>query len=613
MIKKRTKWLPRLGAGLLLTVVLHVLNSSVECTAESCAGKTITLTLPGDVKLEMVRIRAGVFQMGSPKKERGRSSDEGPVRKVTINYDFYMGKYEVTQAQWKAVMGRNPVYRCGIGDNYPASHISWDSCQAFISKLNQLGKGTFRLPSEAEWEYACRAGSRQRFYFGDSLECGDTSEDCKAGTLSGKRSDYMWYCGNNSPWGDPDFGAKPVGQKLPNVFGLYDMHGNVWEWCLDEYHPNYKGAPTDSSVWQTKAGTPRVLRGGAWDYYAWKCRSAVRCGYTPGKGYTFHGLRLVWLPYARKSAQWYGSWEAVAIGDNMISYQSKFGGWPKNVDMMSHGFQGEKFTKNWGTTIDNSATYTQMDFLGRVHHATKKKRFKNSFIRGLDFLLKMQYGNGGWPQRYPPAGDYGDYITFNDDAMVGVMRLMRNILEKPEFAWVDARHRKKVRKAYENGLECILDCQVVIEGKRTVWGQQHDPKTLEPRPARAYEPPALCGRESVGVVFFLMSIENPSPEIIEAIEAAVDWYERSKITGIRVVSKDGGRAIVRDPKAPPLWARFYEPKTGRPIFAGRDGVIRYSLEEIEKERTTGYQWYSRAGERVLEEYAKWKKGIKIKK
>ena len=110
-----------------------------------------------------------------------------------------------------------------------------------------------------------------------------------------------------------------------------------------------------------------------------------------------------------------------------------------------------------------------------------------------------------------------------------------------------------------------------------------------------------------------MSIENPSPEIIEAIEAAVDWYERSKITGIRVVSKDGGRAIVRDPKAPPLWARFYEPKTGRPIFAGRDGVIRYSLEEIEKERTTGYQWYSRAGERVLEEYAKWKKGIKIKK
>ncbi|MHC4808629.1 MAG: formylglycine-generating enzyme family protein, partial [Planctomycetota bacterium] len=183
MIKERTKWLPRLGAGLLLTVVLHVLNSSVECTAESCAGKTMTLTLPGEVELEMVRIPAGVFKMGSPKKERGRSSDEGPVRKVTINYDFYMGKYEVTQAQWKAIMGRNPVYRCGIGDNYPVSHISWDSCQAFIRKLNQLGQGTFRLPSEAEWEYACRAGSRRRFYFGDSSASADTCEDCKAGTL----------------------------------------------------------------------------------------------------------------------------------------------------------------------------------------------------------------------------------------------------------------------------------------------------------------------------------------------------------------------------------------------------------------------------------------------
>ncbi|MHC4687679.1 MAG: formylglycine-generating enzyme family protein, partial [Planctomycetota bacterium] len=344
MIKERTKWLPRLGAGLLLTVVLHVLNSSVECTAESCAGKTITLTLPGEVELEMVRIPAGVFKMGSPKKERGRSSDEGPVHKVSINY--------------------------------PVSHISWDSCQAFIRKLNQLGQGTFRLPSEAEWEYACRAGTRQRFYFGNSSKCGDTNADCKAGTLSGNRSDYMWYCGNNSSWGEPDFGAKPVGQKLPNTFGLYDMHGNVWEWCLDEYHSNYKGAPTDGSAWQTKAGTPRVLRGGAWDYHAWKCRSAARCGYTPGKGYTFHGLRLVWFPYAEKSPQWYASWVAEVIGDNIISYQSKYGGWPKNVDMTSHGYQGEKFTKNWGTTIDNSATYTQMDFLGRVYHATKKKRFK---------------------------------------------------------------------------------------------------------------------------------------------------------------------------------------------------------------------------------------------
>jgi PelA/Pel-15E family pectate lyase len=604
------KILNRCGAALFLILVVYAFAGSMPCAAESLARTMVTLVLPGDVKLEMVRIPAGSFQMGSPKKERGRSSDEGPVHKVSINYDFYIGKYEVTQAQWKAIMGTNPVYRCGIGDNYPVSHISWNQCQAFISKLNQFGRGVFRLPSEAEWEYACRAGTQERFFFGGSLEAGDICEDCRAEKLPGRRSDYMWYCGNNSPWGDPDFGAKPVGRKRPNAFGLYDMHGNVWEWCLDEFHFDYKGAPTDGSAWQTKAGTPRVLRGGAWDYHAKNCRSAVRCGYSPGKSYTFHGLRLVWLPYSRESAEWYATWEAVAIGDNIISYQSEYGGWPKNMDMTSHGYQGEIFTKNWGTTIDNGATYMQMDFLGRVYHGTKKKRFKDSFLRGLDLLLKMQYDNGGWPQRYPPAGDYGDYITFNDDAMVRVLRLMRSILEEPEFAWVGSKRRGKVKKAYERGLQCILDCQVVIDGRRTVWGQQHDPKTLEPRPARAYEPAALCGRESANVISFLMSIDNPSDQIVEAVEAAVDWYERSKITGIRVVSKDGGRAIERDPNAPPLWARFYEPSSGRPIFAGRDGVIRYSLEEIEKERTAGYQWYSQAGDRVLEEHAKWKQGVK---
>jgi len=603
------------GFTLFLAAGLYVSASSLGCASESSPGKalgpgTVTLTLPGDVKLEMVRIPAGSFLMGSPGTERSRSSDEGPVHRVTINYDFYMGKYEVTQAQWKALLGVNPVYRCGIGNNYPVSHISWDDCQKFIGRLNQLGKGTFRLPSEAEWEYACRAGTQQRFYFGDSLECGDKGQDCKAGTLPGNRSDYMWYHGNNSHWGDPDFGAKPVGQKLPNAFGLYDMHGNVWEWCRDEYHFNYEGAPTDGSAWQGQGRAARVLRGGAWDYYASKCRSASRCGYIAKRGYTFHGLRLVWFPYAKKSDQWYASWEAVAIGDNIISYQSKFGGWPKNMDMTSHGYQGEKFTKNWANTIDNSATYTQLDFLARLYYATKKKRFKDSFMRGLDFLLKAQYDNGGWPQRYPPAGDYGDYITFNDGAMIGVMRLMRNILESPKFAWVDVEHRKIVRKAYEKGLQCILDCQVIIKGRRTVWAQQHDPKTLKPRPARAYEPPALCGRESAGIVLFLMSIDNPSEQIINAIEAAVDWYKRNKITGIRIISKDGGRAVIKDPDAPPLWARFYEPKSGRPIFAGRDGVVKYSIKEIEKERTRGYQWYCRSGDKVLQEYAGWKEKIK---
>ncbi|MFH0793382.1 MAG: SUMF1/EgtB/PvdO family nonheme iron enzyme, partial [bacterium] len=191
--------------------------------------QTRTIYLPGNVPLELVRIPSGSFQMGSPDTERSRYSDEGPVHTVTINYSFYMGRTEVTQCQWLAVMGswpdptyypRNPY---GVGDNYPAYHISWNDAQNFITALGNhiasSGQGplTVRLPSEAEWEYACRGGTQTRFFFGDSLSVGDLCED------DGIRSQYMWYCGNDTP-----YGTKEVATKLPNQFGLYDMSGNVW-------------------------------------------------------------------------------------------------------------------------------------------------------------------------------------------------------------------------------------------------------------------------------------------------------------------------------------------------------------------------------------------------
>jgi PelA/Pel-15E family pectate lyase len=352
-----------------------------------------------------------------------------------------------------------------------------------------------------------------------------------------------------------------------------------------------------------------VLRGGGWGYHARKCRAAVRCGYSARRGYTFHGLRLAWFPYEKYSDQWYASLMAETIGDNMISYQSEIGAWPKNMPMETQSYQGEKFTKNWGTSIDNGATYTQMNFLARLYYTTGKKRFKDSFIKGLDWLLEAQYDSGGWPQRYPLCGDYGDYITFNDNAMIGVMKLMRDVIEKPESDLVDSQRRRKVKQAYKKGLDCILNCQVIINGRRTVWGQQHDPKTLEPRRGRSYEPPSISGGESAGIVLFLMSIENPSERVIKAVEDAVAWYEGSKITGIRFERTTDGVEMVKDPNAPALWARFYEPQTGRPIFSGRDGVVKYSIKEIEKERLHGYRWFVRDGEKVLTEYPKWKKNI----
>lgn len=242
--------------------------------------KVITIDMPGLPEgarpLRLVRIPAGSFQMGSPYTERGRTQAEWPsVHPVNIGYDFYMGETEVTQAQWRAMMGSNPASGFGVGDDHPAYNVSWNDIRrlnGFLDRLNALGQGTFRLPSEAEWEYACRAGTTTRFFFGDSLECGDWNENCAAGTLPGNRSDYMWYLGNNSP-----SGSKPVAGKLPNAFGLFDMHGNVSEWCEDSY-----------------LGTRlRVFRGGDWSSWVSLCRSASRSATYPHEAYKDMGFRVV--------------------------------------------------------------------------------------------------------------------------------------------------------------------------------------------------------------------------------------------------------------------------------------------------------------------------------
>ncbi len=252
----------------------------------------IPITLPGGVTMEVVRVVAGSLQMGSTDSEDWSPCHpcEQPVHQVDISDDFYIGKYEVTQAQWEAVMGANPASDFGVGDNYPVYNVSWEDCQSFIEQLNQLpGQGTFRLPSEAEWEYACRAGTTTRFYFGDSDGCGTADEDCAAGVLPGNRSDYMWYLGD---YQDP--GSQEVGQLGPNAFGLYDMHGNVFEWCADDWHEDYSGAPADGSAWiETPRGDSRVIRGGHWNYEARYSRSACRVRLSPSAFSDLVGLRVV--------------------------------------------------------------------------------------------------------------------------------------------------------------------------------------------------------------------------------------------------------------------------------------------------------------------------------
>jgi len=244
--------------------------------------------------MEFVKIPAGSFQMGSDDPVWSYSCEQ-PVHTVSIGYDFYMSKYEVTQAQWTVLMGSNPAQDYGVGDDYPVYYVSWNDIRGesgFLDNLNALGQGTFRLPSEAEWEYACRAGTTTRFFFGDS-DGGLGCEDAAAGVLPGNRTDYMWYCGNN---GIPDVGSKPVGTKLPNQFGLFDMSGNVWELCEDDWHESYDSAmrPDDGSEWvDIPRGPLRTFRGGPWDQGAQMCRSAFRSFYGAAERHEYIGFRLL--------------------------------------------------------------------------------------------------------------------------------------------------------------------------------------------------------------------------------------------------------------------------------------------------------------------------------
>ena len=267
------------------------------------------------------------------------------------------------------------------------------------------------------------------------------------------------------------------------------------------------------------------------------------------------------------------------------------------------------------STIDNSATHTQLRYLARVFDATKQPRFLDAFRSGLEYLFAAQYRNGGWPQYYPIRANYSRYITFNDDAMIGAMRLLRDIGEsRAPFGFVDEATRARARDATRRGTSLILKSQIRVGGALTGWCAQHDEQTLEPRDARAYEHASISGRESVEIVRFLMGIERPGADVIAAIEGAVAYLRSNQVRGLRLVEKPDpalphGRDVVAvaDPSAPPLWARFYQIGTNRPIYSGRDGVIRFNLSEIEVERRAGYSWLGPYAADLLDrEYPAWK-------
>jgi pectinesterase len=318
---------------------------------------------------------------------------------------------------------------------------------------------------------------------------------------------------------------------------------------------------------------------------------------------------ISWDDILDQEGGWYGGEEAIRIADNVLLYQHESGGWPKNIDMARQLSASEtddirQEQAAGGTTlsditIDNGATYTQIRYLARVYEATGEQRFAEGVQRGVDYLLEAQYENGGWPQYYPLRDGYYENITFNDGAMIGAMRVLRDVAEgENSFSFVDSSRRQRAATAVEQGVDVILEMQIEVEGTLTAWCAQYDPETLKPVGARSYEPPSISGGESVGVVEYLMEMEAPSPEVIRAVESAVDWFERVKLTDVRLLEikdasvPEGEDVVVGfDPSDDtPLWARFYEIGTNRPIFMDREGTVYRALSQVPYERRTGYDW-----------------------
>jgi len=250
-------------------------NSSTNRSSTSPSPSNLPRTRTNQAGIEFVLIPPGSLMMGSTNGE----ADEKPVHQVTINYSFYMGKYEVTQAQWQAVMGNNPSTFKDCGGNCPVDSVTWADAQNFINKLNESNDGfRYRLPTEAEWEYACRAGT--------------------TGDYAGNLSEMAWFAENSGNR------THAVGEKQPNAWGLADMHGNVWEWCQDWYHETYSGAPSDGSAWLSGGEQKsRVLRGGSWgNKDAASLRSASRSRNTPDNRFYDKGVRIVAVASEDKSA-----------------------------------------------------------------------------------------------------------------------------------------------------------------------------------------------------------------------------------------------------------------------------------------------------------------------
>lgn len=334
-----------------------------------------------------------------------------------------------------------------------------------------------------------------------------------------------------------------------------------------------------------------------------------------------------------KPADWYRSPAARHVADVIVSFQTPAGGWGKNqprdgaLRLPGQHYTGENVAKvksgandldtarerdwNYVGTIDNDATVTEIRFLARVVRQlppAEAGHYRDAALKGIDYLLAAQFPNGGWPQVWPLQGGYHDTITYNDDALIHVAELLRDIAASTEgFDFVPAATRARAQEATNAAINCIIETQVVQDGKRLGWGQQHDALTLRPTSARNFEPASLSSTESARILLFLMEIEAPSDAVKQAIRGGVSWLNASIIRDRAWVKSDQDYQLVTEQGAKPLWARYYSLDGNKPIFGDRDKSIHDDVMGISKERRTGYAWYTTSPQKALSTFTKWEK------
>lgn len=380
----------------------------------------------------------------------------------------------------------------------------------------------------------------------------------------------------------------------------------------------------DRAAWTTYIQTSKTLQ--AADKAA---LTAEREGLTAVPKPSPHGDSAKTMPL-KNAAEWYATPEARSVADTIVSFQTPAGGWGKNMlrnvpaRQRGQSYTGDNVSAhlkpgdndqpaeggwNYVGTFDNGATTTELKFLARVGEALPGAEgdvYRKAVLRGLEYMLTAQFPNGGWPQVFPLQGGYHDAVTYNDDALGDVTEVLTFAAEgRNGFGFVTQGLRNRARTAVDRAVECILVTQVRIDGKLTVWGQQHDALTLEPTSARNYEPPSLASAESAGLLVYLMQIKNPSPRIVASVHAGVAWLKAAALHDVAWVKIPDDRVLQPQPGAPLLWSRYYDFKTGKPIFGDRDKTIHDTVTEISQERRRGYSWYNTTPQKALDAYAKW--------